>query len=312
MEKMFRFVFLGLILSGVMVYAQTGRNSSTANCEILPASSPYGVARAIRNIAYSEPPTGRQNFDLYLPMGEEGQKFPVVVWIHGGAWMMGSKEWDNVKYLVRHGYAIASVDYRVSPEAKFPVQIQDCNAALNFIWSHAADYNLDTKKLVIGGASAGGHLALLLGLARTERSFGADVSVKPKAVLDFFGPTDLPKFLDDLKAIHAQKGIDMFNDAGPKLLGKPLDQAATEAGKASPINFVKLGNPPVLILQGGADDVMPAAQSERLHAALDKAGVTNQIIMLPGVGHDGPLFSTSEVEVNVLGFLNGVFAKINK
>ncbi len=73
--------------------------------------------------------------------------FPLVVWIHGGAWLSGLKEWNNVKYLVRNGYAIASVDYRFSPEAPFPAQIQDCNAALNFIVSHATNYGISRNNL---------------------------------------------------------------------------------------------------------------------------------------------------------------------
>jgi len=306
MKKMFRPVFLGVIFSGVTVYAQTGWNGSTTNCEILPASSPYGEARAIRNIAYAEPSTARQNFDLYLPMGKDGQKFPVVVWIHGGAWMMGSKEWDNVKYLVRHGYAIASVDYRVSTETNFPAQIQDCNAALNFILSHAADYNLDTNKLVIGGASAGGHLALLLGMARQEKQFGANPAVKPLCILDFFGPTGLDQQLEDMQSICSQKGMETIRDAGSKLLGGPLENEVAKARWASPITYASTANPPVLILQGGKDDLVPVAQSQRLHAALDHEGIKNQLIVLPDVGHDGPLFSIPEVETKVLGFLNGL------
>jgi acetyl esterase/lipase len=272
--------------------------------EFLAASSPYGEAKAIRNIAYTTNATARQNFDLYLPV-EGGKPFPLVVWIHGGAWMMGIKDWDNVKYLVRHGYAIASIDYRTTVKAPFPAQIQDCNAALSFILAHAAEYDLDGSRFVVGGASAGGHLALLLGLARQQPGFGADPNLKPAAILDFFGPTDLTKIMDELRAIHSEKGVKLFQDAGPKLFGVPLELAADKAKMASPLNYIDANSPPVLILQGNSDDLVPVSQSQCLHMTLDHAGVQNRYMEVPGAGHDGPRFSTPEIESALVAFLNG-------
>jgi acetyl esterase/lipase len=282
--------------------------SSPAPDAVLPASSPYGEALVITNIPYVSHPTARQNFDLYLPRKRGAEPFPLVIWIHGGAWMMGIKEWDNVKYLVKHGYAIASVDYRFSTEAPFPAQIQDCNAAMNFILAHAADYGVSAKRFVVGGGSAGGHLALLLGLARQEGEFDADPAIRPLAILDFFGPADLNRMKADLGAEHSDKGLALFQDAGGKLLGAPPDQAAAKERLASPMTYVGTGNPPVLILQGGKDDLVPAAQSERLRAALDRAGVMNQLILVPDAGHDGPMFSTPDIEATVVHFLGGVMA----
>jgi acetyl esterase/lipase len=288
--------------------AQTASTNIQNAGEILPASSPYGAAIIITNIPYVANPAPRQNFDLILPMQKGDQSFPLVVWIHGGAWLSGIKEWDNVKYLVRHGYAIASIDYRFSTEAPFPAQIQDCNTALNFILAHATNYGINPRQFVVGGGSAGGHLALLLGLARGERNFGADPSVKPLAILDFFGPVDFNRTKDDLKAINSEKGLAVFNDAVGKLLGVPVDQPSDQAKLASPIRYVSATNPPVLILHGGQDDLVPVAQSRRLHEALDRVGVKNQLIMVDVAGHDGPLFSTPEIETKVVDFLNEVFA----
>jgi acetyl esterase/lipase len=307
-------IFLRLIMAVTLLppfgsLAQPVPSDVPGAAEILPASSPYGEATAIRNIPYVAHPAPRQNFDLILPKNKGDQPFPLIFWIHGGAWMMGIKEWDNVKYLVRHGYAIASIDYRISTEARFPAQIQDCNAALNFILAHATNYGINPSRFVVGGGSAGGHLALLLGLARHERDFGADPSIKPLAILDFFGPTDFNKMLDDLKMIHSEKGIELFQDAVPKLLGALVEQSSDKAKIASPITYVSTASPPVLILQGGKDDSVPPAQSRRLHEALDRAGVKNQLIMVDIAGHDGPLFSTPEMEFKVTDFLNGVFGK---
>ena len=306
------FIFLRLLvlltflpISGA--FAQSIPTNARGAAEVLPASSPYGAATIITNIFYAAHPVPQQNFDLILPAQKGGQPFPLVVWIHGGAWMLGIKEWDNVKYLVRHGYAIASIDYRFSTEAPFPAQIQDCNTALNFILAHATNYGISSRRFVVGGGSAGGHLALLLGLARGERNFGADPSNKPLAILDFFGPVDFNRTKADLEAIHSEKGLEVFNDAVGRLLGVPVDQPSDKAKRASPITYVSASNPPVLIIHGGRDDAVPVAQSRRLHEALDQLGVQNQLVMVDA-GHDGPLFSTPEIESKVVNFLDEIFA----
>jgi len=308
----FRLLLTVMLMSELRVSAQPASSNAPAAFETLPASSPYGEAVVKRNIPYVSHPTTNQNFDLYLPRNHGAQPCPLVIWIHGGAWLTGSKEWDNVKYLVLHGYAIASIDYRYSPEAPFPAQIQDCNAAMNFILAHAAEYEVDARRFVVGGGSAGGHLALLLGLARQERAFGANPAIKPLAILDFFGPTDLNGMQDDLQAIHSPRGIETWQDAGPKLLGAPLDQAATRAKAASPITYVSAAAPPVLIVQGDEDDLVPVAQSLRLHVALNRAGVDDELLMVHDAGHDGPLFSTPKVQPGVIDFLNGIFKNTSR
>ena len=298
-------VAFAALVSGHLLASEPGAHAVTNPVVFLPASSPYGEARAIRNIAYVTNAAARQNFDLYLPL--KGDKpFPLVVWIHGGAWMMGIKDWDNIKYFVRHGYAIASIDYRTTVEAPFPAQIQDCNAALSFILAHAGAYDLDGSRFMVGGASAGGHLALLLGLARQQPGFGAAPRLKPAAILDFFGPTDLTKITDELRAIHSEKGIKLFQDAGPKLFGVQLALAADLAKIASPLNYIDTNSAPVFILQGSSDDLVPVSQSRRLHQALDQAGVPNRYLEVPGAGHDGPRFSTPEIELALVDFSNGI------
>ncbi len=306
-----KIVFRHLILSMAFLavfqsLAQSPSNNVPSAAQILPASSPYGAATIITNIPYITHPAARQNFDLILPVEKGKEPFPLVIWIHGGAWLSGLKEWDNVKYLVRHGYAIASVDYRFSTEAPFPAQIQDCNAALNFILAHATNYGVSSRQFIIGGGSAGGHLALLLGLARNERSFDADPAIKPLAILDFFGPTDFDKMKSDLADIHSEKGLTLFNDVVPKLMGAPMEQSAGKMKLASPITYVTSASPPVLILQGGKDDLVPAIQSRRLHEALDQMKVKNQLIILDDAGHDGAAFSTPEVAGKIMGFLDEV------
>jgi acetyl esterase/lipase len=289
------------LLPIIPVAAQTSHPSNAlGGFESTGGSSPYGDALVKKDVPYVANPHVRQTFDIYLPKTRGQGTSTLIYWLHGGAWMLSNKDWDNVKYLVKHGYALASVDYRLSGDAVFPSQIQDCNAALDFILAHADAYGIDAKHFVIGGASAGGHLALLLGLARNEKAFGANPSHKPFAILDFFGPTDLTTILDEIGPGH---GHQVLEDAQQRLLGSLTNQLDVTRA-ASPINYVSHGNPPVLILHGDKDDLVPYSQSQRLHLRLDEIGVKNVFITVPGAGHDGPMFETPDIQEKVISFLH--------
>ena len=276
---------------------------------MLPGASLLAQAPKTVTIPYVANGTPRQNFDLHLPGPKGAQPFPLVVWIHGGAWKMGDKNWDNLGFLQKHGYAIASIDYRFTGDAPFPAQIQDCNTALNFILAHAADYGVDPKRYIVAGGSAGGHLALLLGMARTQKDFGADPALKPLAIVDFFGPADFTQLLPDLKAIHSDKGMQDYEGAVPALLGGEADKVPDKAKLVSPITYIAADNPPVLILHGSKDPEVPIDQSRRLHEALDKASVKNQFIVVENSGHDDGGFYKPDVQAKILAFLDGIFAK---
>ena len=293
-STLLRLFIPALLLPAFASYAQT---------------TPAGKPTTTKNIPYVANGAPRQNFDLHLPGPKGAQPFPLIVWIHGGAWKLGSKDWDNAGFLVKQGYAIASIDYRFTTDAPFPAQIQDCNTALNFILAHAADYGIDPKRFIVAGGSAGGHLALLLGMARNEKDFGANPAIKPLAIVDFFGPADFTKLLDDLKAIHSDQGMKDYEGAVPLLLGAEADQAPDKAKIASPITYVAADNPPVLIIHGGKDPEVPPDQSRRLHDALDKAGVKNELFVVDNAGHDGGAFYSADVQARVVDFLNGIFPK---
>ena len=289
------------LLPIIPVSAQTSPLDSTPKgFENTGDASPYGDAFVKKDIPYVANPHLRQTFDLYLPKTRGQRPRTLIFWLHGGAWMLSNKDWDNVKYLVKHGYALASVDYRLSGDGVFPAQIRDCNTALDFILSHADSYGIDPKRFVIGGASAGGHLALLLGLARNEKAFGANPSLKPFAILDFFGPTDLTTILDEVGPGH---GHQVLEDAQQRLLGGSSTNQSDMSRIASPINYASHGNPPVLILHGDKDDLVPYAQSQRLHSRLDQIGVSNVFVTVQGAGHDGPMFETPEIQRKVISFL---------
>lgn len=285
----------------VSASAQIAPPGRPANGSMDPGdSSPFGDAVVKKDIPYVASPHARQTLDLYLPKDNAQSPAPLVVWMHGGAWMLSNKDWNNVKYLVKHGYALASVDYRLSGDAGFPAQIQDCNTALNFLLANAPLYGVDRKHFVVGGASAGGHLALLLGLARNERAFNADPSLEPVAILDFFGPTDLTRILDES---GWGPGYGAQAEAVRRLLGGPLIDHLNLARQASPLTYVNSNNPPVLILHGDKDDLVPYRQSHRLHVWLDQTGVRNELITVPGARHDGPMFETPEIQKKVISFL---------
>ena len=259
-----------------------------------PALFAESVApKVLKDIPYEGDTNPHQTLDLYLPGSKPA---PLVLWVHGGGWKSNDKSWILVPYLVAKGYAVASINYRYSTEAIFPAQIQDANEALNFLLHHAEEYGLDKNRVAVAGDSAGGHLALLLGLARDEGGFGADAGVRPRAVIDFFGPTDFTVFTEPPPA-----GAE---DVIAQLLGASPRDRPDLAKAASPVTYVTAASPPVLILHGDKDDVVPPGQSRVLADLLKKANVPVDLVLVPGAGHEGPAFSSPKVQSKILQFLD--------
>lgn len=252
-----------------------------------------GEAPTVRkDIPYEGGSNPQQTLDLYLPAN---QPAPLILWVHGGGWKSNDKSWILIPYLVAKGYAIASINYRYSSEAIFPAQIQDANEALNFLLRNAAEYGLDKDRVAVAGDSAGGHLALLLGLARDEGGFGADASVRPRAVIDFFGPTDFTVFTTPPPA-----GAE---DVIGQLLGASPRDRPDLAKAASPVTYVTAASPPVLILHGEKDDVVPPSQSQVISDLLKKANVPADLVIIPGAGHEGTAFSSPKTQAKIIRFL---------
>ena len=209
---------------------------------------------------------------------------PVIVWIHGGGWSKGRKEQCPAVALVQDGYAVASIDYRLTSTAPFPAQIEDCKAAVRWLRANASAYHLDPDHIGVWGNSAGGHLAALLGTSGgvPELEGGGDnmqYSSRVQAVCDVAGPADLvgmPTFPEAMSAIEA-------------LLGGPLDKNKTKATAASPIHYVSKDDPPFLIVHGDSDRVVPVEHSQRLYEELQKVGVNATLKILPHVGHQAVL-----------------------
>jgi len=249
-------------------------------------AAPEGC-KALRNLEYARVGEKSLLLDLYLPEKPDGP-LPVVVWIHGGGWRGGDKEPCRAVWLAPRGYAVASVNYRLSQEAIFPAQIQDCKAAIRWLRAHAAAYRLDAGHIGVWGDSAGGHLCALLGASGDVKELeGAQgnlqQSSRVQAVCDFYGPMDLLRFPlpPDPKKLNAYAMAFQF-------LGGPPEENLERAAQASPITYVTADDPPFLIVHGDRDELVPIQQSELLLEALKKAGVEAELHVVKGAGHGFP------------------------
>jgi acetyl esterase/lipase len=246
--------------------------------------------KVFRNLAYIEGGHERNRLDLYLPEKADG-RLPLIVWIHGGAWMAGSKTDPSPAFMmVRKGYAVASINYRLSQHAVFPAQIEDCKAAIRWLRANADKYHLDPDHIGVWGASAGGHLVALLGTTANVKQWDGhggnlDQSSRVQCVVDWFGPTEL-----------ASMGAEGDPPGSPValLVGGPAQENKDKVRKASPLTYVDKNSAPFLILHGDKDDIVPPKQSELLADALKKAGVEVTLQVVEGNGHGGPGFGSPE------------------
>jgi acetyl esterase/lipase len=252
-----------------------------------PAGLPEG-AKALRDLAYVPGGHERQHLDLYLPAEPDGP-LPVIVWVHGGSWRTGSKDRCPALPLVGKGYAVASLNYRLSQHAAFPAQIADCKTAIRWLRSHAREYGLDPEHIGAWGASAGGHLVALLGTAGGLKELegkgeNLDQSSKVQAVCDWFGPTDFRGLGNSTNA----------DNPVARLLGGPVSEKKELAALASPLAHVSKDAPPFLIMHGDQDQLVPLSASERLAEALKKAGVEVTLRTLADAGHGGAAFLSAD------------------
>lgn len=256
---------------------------------------------ALRGVAYVADGHERQKLDLYIPPGNG--PFPVLIWIHGGAWLGGSKEDCPALPYLEKGFAVASFNYRLSQHAVFPAQIEDCKAAVRWLRANATAHRLDPDRFAAWGSSAGGHLVALLGTTADFHTFDVgpnlDQSSAVQAVVDFFGPTD---FLQ-MDTHRLPNGMVHSTPDSPesKLIGGDIREHADLVARADPITYVSAGDPPFLIVHGDSDPLVPHHQSELLEEAVKEAGVTSTFYTVKGGGHGG--FRDPEVPRAVEAFL---------
>jgi acetyl esterase/lipase len=240
----------------------------------------------LRNIEYARAGNLPLYLDLYLPDGPRAG-VPVIVSIHGGGWHSGSKEASPGTHFTRYGYAVAAINYRLIKQGVFPAPIHDCKAAVRWLRANGSKYGLDTRRIGAWGASAGGHLAALLGtsggVADLEGTLGnPGYSSRVQAVVDYFGPTDLPKWRPSADpAVNA-----ILSES--QMMGFDVVKYPDRAVRANPITYVSPDDPPFFIGHGMEDKLVPVSQSELLDAALSKAGVASEFHIVPGAGHSVP------------------------
>ncbi|MEQ1843064.1 MAG: alpha/beta hydrolase [Verrucomicrobiales bacterium] len=257
---------------------------------------PAGI-RMERDLAYIPDGDEAQRLDLYLPEQTPEKPLPLIVHIHGGGWQGGSKFPCPFIEMVLKGYIVASVEYRFSQKAKFPAQIQDCQAAIRWLRANHEKYAIDPGKVGVVGGSAGGHLSALVGTSGGAKIFPIvggheDQSDRVQAVCDIYGPADFTTVVAQAAADTNVKNVFQFNlqkDPYSSLIGVPLeDQAKSQA--VSPVTYISEDDPPVLILHGTHDALVPYAQSVQFAGALKAKGVPVWLQTLPGSGHGGPAF----------------------
>jgi acetyl esterase/lipase len=267
---------------------------SLASCAIAVLSfATIGVAAEPHvkgDICYAEVEGHKLLLDLYTPAGK--QKSPLVVWVHGGAWRSGSKDSMPLGKLVDDGYAVASVDYRLSPVARFPAQVHDIKAAIRFLRVHGKQHGIDATKIAIAGASAGGHLAALVGATNgnqeLEGKVGNDLneSSAVQGIISYYGMSNFTTIL----AQSTPHGLKVRVPALELLLGGRPEVKPELARLASPVFHVDQNSPPLLLLHGDLDPQAPVNQSLELSGAYQKHGRSVELKILHGSAHGGAAF----------------------
>lgn len=245
--------------------------------------------QTFHDLAYVTNGHERQKLDLYLP--DAGENLPLLIWVHGGAFRMGSKEgqeFDPVPLeYVGQGYAVASLNYRLSQHAIFPAQIQDCKAAVRWLRAHAAEYRLDPSRFGAWGPSAGGHLVSMLGttghVAEFEVGEHLAVSSRVQCVVDYFGPTDFLQM--DTQRLPDGMSHDTPDSPESELVGGPIQENKEKTARANPVTYVTGDAPPFLVVHGNQDPLVPYQQSVLLVNALLVAGADVKFYTVIGGGH---------------------------
>jgi acetyl esterase/lipase len=250
------------------------------------------AAEAVRDISFAKVGDQELKLDLYRPDG--AKPVGLIIWVHGGAWSGGSRNSPDLAGMTAQGWAIASVDYRLSKVARFPAQIHDIKAAIRFLRAHAAEYGYPPSRFVIAGSSAGAHLAALVGVTNGDHELEGTVGGNPttssdvQAIVDMYGASNLTTIL----AQSTPHGLNMRKPALDLLLGAQPEAVPELARLASPIFHVDANDPPLLLLHGDQDPQMPINQAHELQGAYEKLGLPVQFIVMHGSGHGGPAFKS--------------------
>lgn len=256
---------------------------------VLAATAAAAAPRTLTDIPYAVVDDTALRLDLYVPEGDDAP--PLVVWIHGGAWRAGSKA-DPPQQFVEAGFALASVEFRQSTEARFPAMVHDIKAAIRFLRASAGHYGYSADRIAIAGASSGGHLAALVGVTNgldaLEGGVGEHLGVSSEvhAIVVYFGASNLTTILEQSTA----RGLAIRRPSLEQLLGGAPDEVGAIARLASPVFHVDQRDPPLRLLHGDQDIQMPINQAHELQGAYEAAGLDAELDVVHGAGHGGGAF----------------------
>jgi len=245
--------------------------------------------RVMENIVYSTANGHENKLDLYIQRNPL-KPLPVLVYIHGGGWIQGTKEMSLFGLLpyLEWGWNVVNVEYRMGGTSLAPAAVEDFRCALHWIFDHAAEYRFDTSRVVITGTSAGGHLSLTTGMLSGKEGFdrtcpSGDKPIKAAAIVNWFGITDVNDVLEG--ANQKRYAVRWFGNQPDR------ERIATSV---SPMNMIRPDLPPILSIHGDADPTVPYQHAVRLHKALDDAKVPNKLLTVAGGQHGG--FGAAELE----------------
>jgi acetyl esterase/lipase len=218
--------------------------------------------------------------DLARPKEGDGP-FPGVVCIHGGGWAGGNKSFFRplMIELAQKGYVAVTVQYRFAPKHPFPAQVNDVKCAVRWLRSKSKEFKLDPNRIGATGASAGGHLSLMLGVMGKDDGLEgegghSDQPSQVQAVVNFFGPTDLSReFPENVRPLLVN------------LVGGPLDEKQKEIRLASPVTYLSHQDPPILTFHGTKDNIVPYEHATILDEACKKLGISHELQTMPDLGH---------------------------
>jgi len=277
--------FLTLV---IILFAASCKKTGTS-----PVVYSAALQTTVKDVAYGADTS--QKMDVYLPAGRSTSATKILVMVHGGSWNEGDKtDFDDAidtLLVLLPDYAIFNINYRLSANGKnlFPAAINDVGLAIQFINKQAALYNVDTQKLVLGGASAGAHLALLQAYSKPGGNL--------KAAVDLFGPVDLTWLYNNHPLPQFARPV-LIN-----FLGVSLEQNPTLYANASPVTYISASTCPTIIFHGTADDVVPVQESEDLKKKLDNFNVPNKLIEYTGEGHGWVGAPLTDTYIQIANFL---------
>jgi len=273
---------------------------------ITVASPSFAQNPNYKDLEYAKVGDHQLLLDLYLPQSSGSVAPSLVLWVHGGAWRAGSKANPPIRYLLKHNFAIASIDYRLSTHAPYPALLHDCKAAIRWLRAHQKQYQFNADKIAVAGSSAGGHLAALIGVTNGSKPHEGKVgkhlnqSSDIQAIVDYYGPTNFLSILHQ----STPHGLSVRVPALQLLLGSQPEENPALAKEASPTEHVDPHDPPLLMLHGDQDPQVPINQSHELHHQYKLHNLDAHLEVIHGGKHGGPLFYNKTNQKLVIEFLN--------